>query len=80
MMASGLCQRKMDVMNWRSIGEISRCTRRASMKMFYQKLIDTALIKAISGNPAMAFLVFGALIFLPVHKELLFLMSIFRPT
>lgn len=33
------------------------------MKMFYQKLIDTALIKAISGNPAMAFLVFGALIF-----------------
>lgn len=43
------------------------------MKMFYQKLIDTALIKAISGNPAMAFLVFGALIFFASTQRIVIL-------
>ena len=37
----------------------------------YRKFIDTALVKAITGNPALAFLVLGSLLFFASTRELI---------
>lgn len=41
------------------------------MMDLYRKFIDTALVKAISGNPALAFLVLGSLLFFASTRELI---------